>query len=509
MSHVLLNESHDHSSPALPGYYAGRGTSPTSRTSTSQILRRGVVEAAVEADARAAARPIGCGWGESRIGVYRRELRDGRWVLGEVPDHPIDSSVGVIRVDDLDGRPIAVVFRYSAHPVTVGGRAAVASSDYPGAARDVLERNLGGVALFLQGCGGNINPRVGIGYEIDCRDTKKRVGMELGGEALQGRGPDPHQHEGGRAAAARQRPQHPLHPLGAGRGTPGPHLAALERPSPSTTSRSPRTSAASAIAEHWRTTLAERVDRGAQEWEIRVAVKMERWAKRLLAAVEAGGATFDLDLQAIRISDIVIAGMNVETFFETGLAIRDRSPLPDTFVLGYTNGSMAYLPRAEDHPEGGWKLGERYALPDQLPQFYPRPGDRTAPRLGAARDRGDRRTDSATDLRRGGGRWERRCYAGAARRAINPLLGTGKGGPAALRLADPGDRERPDGDGARARRRRHQGRADRDRPLRDEHGRGRTAAGRRRGGDRNPGLARAPQPEPQPQLAGAARASWR
>jgi hypothetical protein len=98
---------------------------------------------------------------------------------------------------------------------------------------------------------------------------------------------------------------------------------------------------------------------------------MHAWASRLVAAVEAGGASFELRLQAIRVNDVVIAGMNVETFFETGLAIRARSPLPDTFVLGYTNGSMAYLPRAEDQPPGGWRLGERYALPDQIPQFYP------------------------------------------------------------------------------------------------------------------------------------------
>ena len=48
----------------------------------------------------------------------------------------------------------------------------------------MLEDNLGGLALFLQGCGGNVNPRAGIGYEVDCRDTKNRVGLELGGEAL-------------------------------------------------------------------------------------------------------------------------------------------------------------------------------------------------------------------------------------------------------------------------------------------------------------------------------------
>ena len=67
-------------------------------------------------------------------------------------------------------------------------------------------------------------------------------------------------------------------------------------------------------------------------------------------------------------------------------------------------------------------------------------------------------------------------YAGAARRTINPLLGTGKGGLRLFGVADPGDRERPDGDGARPRRRRHQGRADRDRPLRAQRRGGRSAA---------------------------------
>jgi hypothetical protein len=183
VSHVLLNESHDHSAPALPGYYPDWYQSDLEEQYLAGLRAR-VVEAAAEADAMLRPARVGCGWGESSIGVYRRERRDGHWVLGEVPDHPIDPSVGVVRVDDLEGNPIAVVFRYSAHPVTVGGRSAVASADYPGPAREVLERSLGGLALFLQGCGGNVNPRVGIGYEVDCRDTKDRVGLALGGEAL-------------------------------------------------------------------------------------------------------------------------------------------------------------------------------------------------------------------------------------------------------------------------------------------------------------------------------------
>ena len=48
--------------------------------------------------------------------------------------------------------------------------------------RRPFEQSLGGVPIFLQGCGGNVNPAVGIGYEIDCHDTKERVGIELGAE---------------------------------------------------------------------------------------------------------------------------------------------------------------------------------------------------------------------------------------------------------------------------------------------------------------------------------------
>ena len=39
-------------------------------------------------------------------------------------------------------------------------------------------------------------------------------------------------------------------------------------------------------------------------------------------------------------------------------------------MLGYTNGSIGYLPRAEDYPAGGWKLQESYAVPDLFVQAY-------------------------------------------------------------------------------------------------------------------------------------------
>jgi len=375
VSHVLLNLSHVHSSPALPEFMAMTDSTEDVpfRTRYEHDLRRWLAEAAVEADCRLQPARIGAGWGESAIGVYRRELRDGRDVLGEVPDHPIDPSVGVIRVDDLDGDPIAVVFRYSAHPVTMGSRSQVASPDYPGPAREVLERNLGGLALFLQGCGGNVNPRVGIGYEVDCRDTKNRVGLELGGEALKvAAGLRTTTRAGERRPLGNVpnilfTPWEPVH------GDTCTHLAATETTVPLEFDELPSLEQAREILAHWQRTREERVGGDALDWEIRSAKKYELWATKLVAAVEDGHPTHDLHIQAIRVNDVVIAAMDMEVFFETGLEIHDRSPLPDTFVLGYTNGCFGYLPRGKDYPEGGWKIDESYAVPDLIPQAWAMP----------------------------------------------------------------------------------------------------------------------------------------
>jgi len=375
VSHVLLNLSHNHSAPALPEFMAMTDSDEDVRFRAryERDLQRWLVEAAREADGRLQPARIGCGWGESTIGVYRRETRVGRDVLGEVPDHPIDPTVGVIRVDDLDGNPIAVAFRYSAHPVTVGGRSAVASADFPGPAREVLEHNLGGLALFLQGCGGNINPRVGIGYEVDCRDTKNRVGLELGGEALKiAAGIRTNTRAGERRPLGNIpnilfTPWEPVH------GDTCTHLAAAETTVALEFDELPSLEKAREILAHWQRTREERLGGDALDWEVRAAQKYEHWATKLVAAVEDGHPTHDLQLQALRVNDILISAMNMEVFFETGLEIRARSPLPDTFVLGYTNGCFGYLPRGEDYPEGGWQIEESYAVPDLIPQAWAMP----------------------------------------------------------------------------------------------------------------------------------------
>jgi hypothetical protein len=369
-SHVLLNLSHNHGAPALPEYMPDTPDQMVLKERYKSDLGGWLIEAAVEANQNLQPARIGANWGECQIGVYRREFRDGRDVLGEVPGHPIDPSVGVIRVDDLNGQPIATLFRYSCHPVTVGPRSLIASNDFPGPARQVLETTMGGLAIFLQGCGGNIDPVGGIGYEVDCRDTQARVGMTLGAEALKVASNIRTNLRPGARQPLGNVPNILFTPWEPIEGDTCSYLGAIDLSVPLEFVGLPPLQEAEAIHAQWAQTLEERRQRNAQEWEIRFAEKYEKWARGLVDAVKNGLPPCEAYIQALRVNDIIIVGINVEAFFETGLAIRAQSPFKDTFVLGYSNGLIAYLPRAEDFPPGGWKLDASYAVPDLMFQGY-------------------------------------------------------------------------------------------------------------------------------------------
>jgi len=279
----------------------------------------------------------------------------------------------VIRVDTIAGEPIVTLFSYGCHPVVMGPRAHVASADYPGAARDVVEQSLGGLSLFLQGCGGNINPIGGIGYEVDGRDARRRVGTVLGGEVLK--------VAAGIRTHVRRGEQQPIGPLAnillwPWEPVTGPtctFFSALEETETLEFGPLPSRDEAAAIYEKWKQKLADDRARGAHEWDINFDTRFVHWSAKLLDAVEHGHPTLDVTVQGLRVNDIVLLGLSVEAFFETGLTLKSQSPFPHTEVLGYTNGCGGYLPRAEDYPAGGWDVRELYSLPDMFFQSYSLP----------------------------------------------------------------------------------------------------------------------------------------
>ncbi len=115
---------------------------------------------------------VGAGSGhENRIMENRRlKLKSGReadvrHAYSLPPDDavaevgPVDPEIGILRLDRLDGRTLAVVYNFACHPIQ-GVPGGANTADLTGFASRVIEETLseGTVALFVQGCGGDINP---------------------------------------------------------------------------------------------------------------------------------------------------------------------------------------------------------------------------------------------------------------------------------------------------------------------------------------------------------------
>jgi neutral ceramidase len=387
LSHVLVNYSHTHASPSIKGWgMVNDGDQAAAIERYQGRLVEAAEQAAGEADRSRQPARLAAGWGEAPLGVYRREKGpNDRFILGEVPQTPIDPSVGVIRVDDLDGRPISVVFSYGCHPVIMGPRAQAASSDYPGAARRLIEDVIGGTALFLQACGGNVNPRYGIGFEVDCRDVKDREGTVLAGAVIAtASNLRTHKRRGSRTLLGDLGIA--LWPWVAVDGMIAPPAAAVERTLAIPLSDLPPLNVAQGLRDRYAAELASAQARRARTSDLTVAARWAQWAAILVEAcalsegtlhaptgtffIRNGKATFETTIQGIRVGDVAILATSFEMFFETGLMIKERSPFPHTEVIGYSNGCAGYLPRAEDYPAGGWSVEERYAVPDLFPQSW-------------------------------------------------------------------------------------------------------------------------------------------
>lgn len=370
--HVLINLSHTHSSAALsstqPEFAYMQDLLDANEARLGQQLAS-AAEAAI-ADLRPAR--IGAGSGTSDLGVQRREVgEDGYVFLGEVPDGPTDPHVGVIRVDDLSGDPIAILTSYGCHPVSVGPRATVASADFPGPARELVERTLGGSCLFLQGGGGDIMPRWGMAHERDGSDGQRRVGHMLGGEIIAvAEAIRTHVERGERVSIpSLLGPGQTMRPLKRVDADPCTFLRARSSSVALDLGTLPSKQQAQSLSADRSAELDAAVASGSER-AIQVARHFVAWADALVEAVHEQTATAEMEVQAIRINDIVITGIAAEVFSATTRAIRDESPMAFTMPLGYSNGVLCYLPTADDYPPGGWDVAGRYRIPDMVPQSY-------------------------------------------------------------------------------------------------------------------------------------------
>ena len=79
------------------------------------------------------------------------------------------------------------------------------------------------------------------------------------------------------------------------------------------------------------------------------------YAERIRIQEEDWPDQIDIVLQTFKIGNLGIAAIPFETFAETGLEIKDKSPFEDTFTIELANGAYGYLPTPEQHEVGGYE----------------------------------------------------------------------------------------------------------------------------------------------------------
>jgi neutral ceramidase len=92
---------------------------------------------------------------------------------------------------------------------------------------------------------------------------------------------------------------------------------------------------------------------------------MVDWAGRMLEAARMGTLKDHAlgDLQVLRIGeDAALVGVPGELFSEIGLELKRRSPLPNTMICGYSNGTLGYIPSRKAVQEGGYEVSDAYKL---------------------------------------------------------------------------------------------------------------------------------------------------
>jgi neutral ceramidase len=221
---LYVGDIHNHAAPTsrprptgAPPTYPGND-----HTQWFKDFPRAAVQVVREALAALQPVKLGVGTGRSRVGMNRRKrmadvesavtfdennssqsfgehqtdrpvmLREFDNVvrLGANPLGPIDDEVGVLRLDTLDGRPLAVVMNYACHGTSLGGRNDVICGDWIGHAMDAMEGRLGALPIFLQGAAGDINPRIvgGLDGHADSLEATALLGDEFARDVIRAYG---------------------------------------------------------------------------------------------------------------------------------------------------------------------------------------------------------------------------------------------------------------------------------------------------------------------------------
>jgi len=162
---IAINTSHTHCGPVVGRNLGAMYSLTDAQWKQVDDYREILIGKLVEVVGRAVAdlTPVRASWGSgtATFAVNRRENKEKDVptlrAQGVTLKGPFDHDVPVLALHDADGRLKSVVFGYACHATTMGFQKWCA--DYPGYAYRAVEKaHPGTIALFWAGCGADQNP---------------------------------------------------------------------------------------------------------------------------------------------------------------------------------------------------------------------------------------------------------------------------------------------------------------------------------------------------------------
>ncbi|MDX2043685.1 MAG: neutral/alkaline non-lysosomal ceramidase N-terminal domain-containing protein [Acidobacteriota bacterium] len=320
---LLFNSSHTHTGPvvnsSLVGAYELSDEQNKAVAEYTQQLKTNLLKVIGAALKDLSPAKLSFGKGTAPFAMNRRELRNGKIVNGVNREGVVDKEVPVLKIESADGKLRGIAFGYACHNTTLTGEFYQLSGDYAGMAQAAIERDHPGItALFVMGCGADINP-----YPRSKLEYAQKYGEDLAIAVKQ-------------VLAGQMSPINPQ--LNSIIGTVKIALA----PPPSK-----------------------------DEWKARLSdsnVFVQRHAKRWLARLERDGkimSEYPYTIQIVQLGDLKLIALAGEVVTDYALRLKKEFP-GNTWVAGYSNDLCSYIASARMYPEGGYEVVESmiyYDLP--------------------------------------------------------------------------------------------------------------------------------------------------
>ncbi len=323
---LMLTASHTHSGPVLRGalydIYPLDERQHALIGEYTDFLTKTIEQTIDRAMAARIPVTLWAGSGRAEFAMNRRTNNEANLPdmirRGEKPKGPSDFDVPALAVRDADGKLLAAVFGYAAHTSALCRDPYQYSGDYAGVCQTVLEEKYPGAqAMFFQGCGSD--------QSVVPRGTLERclaIGRQL-------------------AAAVEAVIEGEMRPVDPRLRTAFEFVPLDFEP---------------AASEHLQETA-------------KLSTYQGRWAKRLLGELTAG-KTFaksypEYPVQVWMLGkDQLWIALGGEVAVDYSLLFKQQFG-PKTWVAGYTNDVMAYIPSRRIWEEGGYQAGafEVYGLP--------------------------------------------------------------------------------------------------------------------------------------------------